>query len=250
MRINEAFLAGITRQYNVVGNFLRLQSADGLAAGSVSIEFWAGARKLIIDMSAADPGDRIRTFPETFDRIEITSTVNQMLALQILRGDAGSDRITGEVSVIDGGRARTVGSVAYMGAASSAALAANYSHVQLWNPSATKRCVIEQVMAGASLVGSVQLVFHNAALTTLVGAIRSKLSGGADGPFQLRSQQNAAQIGTAAPFLGWHAQPAATPVLYPMKEPIVLTVNQGLIVRNSAVNADVQGHFECYEETI
>lgn len=248
MRVSEPFIAGASKQFNVVGNFFRIDAVTGATAGSLSVEFWHGGSKLLIDRIACDPGDWARA-QDGFDRIEVTSTINQTVTFEVCRGDVGSDRITGEVSVIDGGKGRTLSGVAFMGGGSSAQLAANFSHVQLWNPSATKRVIVEGFALSIGPANSFRVGSHSVALTTLVGVIGSKLAGAAASTAELRLQQNAAQqvSGSYIPALDLLALTAYS---FRFLEPVVLPQNQGLVLVPNAVNTAINGTFEFFEELI
>ena len=77
--------------------------------------------------------------------------------------------------------------------------AATLSHLQLFNPAASGvTIIIRAVIVAVSATGLVAIVTHNTALTTLVGAGVNLLAGGAAGLGELRSLDNAVQLGTIA----------------------------------------------------
>lgn len=101
-------------------------------------------------------------------------------------GDAGSRRTSGlvridgtsNVSVVDGGKARTSAGAVFGGRAAVAGVANLYCQAQWWNPVGSgKRIVIPSFVAQASTYGVVAGI-SNAPLPSTVGGVGSKKSGG------------------------------------------------------------------------
>jgi len=250
MLIREDFAAGIAKTYQVVGNFFRLKKATGAAGETVDVTFRRGGGTLNVDLTKSDPGD-YAFVPEGFDSITVVSTVNQELTMQIARGQVGSNAVLGTVSVIEGGKSRSLAGAAFSASNSSAALAGNYSHVQLWNPAGTgKRLIVTEVLLATAVAGSLSLRRHNVALATLSGAVpmNKRLDAAPVASVaQLRDEQNAAQLGT---FAGSVMAAGIASFLWKFSEPYSVEPGFGLQAVGSAVNEIVRANFQWFEETI
>lgn len=161
------------------------------------------------------------------------------------------DRISGEVSVIDGGKARTLSSIAFTAYSGINAVAGQYSHCQVWNPTITKNLIVEQLIVTSTVAQSVILRAHNAALATGYTQLNpsSKKIGGADGTMENRITTNAAQLPTGK-LLGSFNLPVAGNFAYKLTEPIIIPPSQGLVAFSGVVNTDLTITVECFEEPI
>lgn len=85
-------------------------------------------------------------------------------------------RVQGDVSIIDGGKARTLADEAFIFNAYAAGVAAEYSHLQLWNPvDSGERFIVKSFNAYSSSAGYLRLHRHDAALAQDVsGGVVSK----------------------------------------------------------------------------
>lgn len=163
-------------------------------------------------------------------------------------GDFIDQRISGTVDVIDGGKARTLGNVAFAGFTYQGAVAAQCGRVQLWNPAGSgKNVVVEQVL---TLAGGVATACHiklnTAALTTLDQVGQSKKSGGTASVMELRRDSTATP--SAAPMLLAAGMPASQLTPYKPVEPVVLIPGYGLLIYGTVVNTDIGASFEWYED--
>ncbi|WP_343549438.1 hypothetical protein [Ralstonia sp.] len=168
--------------------------------------------------------------------------------LLIGSGNFFDQRISGSVYVIDGGKARTLSGTASMGYLYQAPTAAQYAHVQLWNPAASgKNCFIEQfsffstgtVAAGISVRSSI------AALATLGGNPACKSLGKPASSMELRSITNAVIQGASV--VGSLDKAIK---LFKVTEPIHLAPGNGLTLINVTSGEDLGATFELFEETI
>ncbi len=246
MLIDESFVAGVPKVFNVHGNFLRIKSTSGFSSNSVTVEFFKGQSPLPVDLDSSDAGDRAFV-PGGFDCLRVTSAVTQGLKLQVARGEVGSDRITGEVSVINGALSRARAGVSFFYGVSVAAVAAQYSHLQLWNPTVDRLAVVTGATFYSGVASGVRLSRHAVALTTLVSAGESKYIGGPVSAMQIRSQANAAIFGT---LIFQVVSDGAQTLPLPFREPIVVPPGGGILIVPSVVNAPVNGGFEYFEESI
>lgn len=169
--------------------------------------------------------------------------------LLIGSGDFFDQRIAGTVDVIDGGKARTLGNQAFMGTSYQGAVAAQYPHVQLWNPAGSgKQLIVGAFAAASATAGGWQLRSAVAALTTLGAAPGSKNVGGAGGVGQVRMVTNAAAQGLTIMMQGYLQ--ASTLYEKKLNEPIVLAPGAGINVLANALNVDITANFEFFEESI
>ncbi|WP_423197144.1 hypothetical protein DFLDMN_000720 [Cupriavidus sp. H19C3] len=168
--------------------------------------------------------------------------------LLIGSGDFFDQRIAGTVDVIDGGKARTMGGLAFSGYAYQTAGGALYPHVELWNPAGnTKNLFVEQVsvITGGTLSSGVGVRGHNGPLSTIFGNPASKKIGATNSSAELRVQSSATLIGAT----NLMAFDKALRVLK-FSEPIQIAPGCGLIVLNGLANVgeDIGVNFEFYEE--
>lgn len=164
-------------------------------------------------------------------------------------GRIDDNTLQGVVQVVDGGKSRTLNNSAFGACATSAAVASQYSRVQLWNPANSGvRLVLEAITlnGGASTEG-VALVFNTAALATQASAgVSKRAAGAASAASTLRTDS------TAAVFSGTQilAQVVAanTVVPYKFSEPIVIDPGHGLLAWGGTANDSLGVSFEWYEE--
>lgn len=163
-------------------------------------------------------------------------------------GEITDNRITGSVEVIDGGKARTLTNTAFMGGAGIAAVAAQYAAIQLWNPAGSgKNVIVEKFEFGSNLTAYAYFHWRNAALSTLVGGVTSKQTGGATSTAQLYKETNAALVNTN----NWVTitTTGTASVQRVLSEPIVVKPGYGLTSICGIVNQDNSSVFEFYEES-
>lgn len=159
-------------------------------------------------------------------------------------------RISGEVSVIDGEKARTLAGQMMMASISQGAVAGQLPHCQLWNSSATKNLIVMQLSLMSTSLIQFQLGFYNAALTADNSATQllNKKQGLAVGVGQARSMTSAAALfavtGQSVYALASQSQP------WPIKGAIVVPASQGLTCFGNLANASMVMNCEWYEEAI
>ena len=135
-KLTQTLAAGAQWRVGVAGDFFRL----AVAPYSVSVSLLVGNR-IIGTMAGMLAGDYVKDIH--FDGILITNgTTAPDVTMQIAGGGAGSDRVLGEVSVINGELARVKAGMCFTGANYSAPVAGQYSLCQLYNPAASGKNVI------------------------------------------------------------------------------------------------------------
>ncbi len=161
------------------------------------------------------------------------------------------DRITGEVSIIDGGKSRTFSNSAYVSNAFSVALAAQLPHCQLWNPVASlKNIVIQNFDVSTNVTGPFQFNINNIALTTTQANGTNKLSGSAASIGESRVQMPATELLTS--FMGSGQLTAnSAPYRYDFREPVILKPGYGFVVTmNNTVSVNLTTVIQYYEDLL
>lgn len=170
---------------------------------------------------------------------------------QLLVGDGFFDdnRISGSVEVIDGGKSRTLAGAAFMGGVQGGSVAAQYTHVQVWNPAASgKNVIVESVTYSSGGNGGIYIRTNAAALANLTGNGPAKLANGAASAAELRyASLGAFQGGGNMLVLNLAAGQFST---FNFKEPVVLKPGNGILVIQTIGGNDVNAAFEWYEESV
>lgn len=186
-----------------------------------------------------------------YSRITLTSPTAQTVRIGYGSGEVGNRRTAGIVSVVDGGRARTLAGVAYTGSCYCGAVVGQFSHSQIWNPTTTKNIIISQVILTSASSQNLVLRAHAAAFATVASQANpaSKKIGGADSGMQFFTTNN---VGTAATgkFFGNLGVTPFNTTTYRFSEPLIITPLQSLVVCSQTANTDVSATFEMYEEQI
>lgn len=226
------------------GEFFLLDSAPQ----SCTFEFFgANNVKRNERLESALPGDWARPVGG-FAWVKITNgPVAQTVRFYVAVGQVGRFRVQGEVSVIEGGKARTLAGVAYAHNVGVGAVAAQFSHGQLFMPAGTgRRFVVESIFAGVGANAQITVRWHNAPLANLGGIVQNKLNGGPASVGESRRENNAVALG-ASDIGGFYCL-ANSMVFIPIKLPIIIKPGQGILAFANVVNVPLQFHCECYEE--
>lgn len=231
----------------VAGDFFRVAGCDW----PVTVALYLGGRE-VGRMSGVQAGDYVRDVP--FDQVHIINGATaQAVSVQIAGGGVGSDRVLGEVSVIEGGRARTLAGQAFGATFGATPAAGNYQFFQLWNPAGTgKRVVVQEitVLSDQTAVSqAVRLAFHAAA----VGAVRAvnprKLRAGPAPSCEVRELAQATPIlaGGAMGFT-WVSKGQVQPIV--LKDPLIILPGEGLLFETTVAAVHVQVGAQWFEEQI
>lgn len=136
---------------------------------------------------------------------------------------------------------------AFMKANSTGPVAAQNSHIELFNPAASPvngLLLRLTVINNTGAAGSFNLKSHNAALATGPQDGANKLIGGAAPNLTTYVENSAAPIGTV---MGSFRLRADESLLWTFAEPIVLTPGNGIILAAAAVNSAAVCQFEWVE---
>jgi hypothetical protein len=159
--------------------------------------------------------------------------------------DFRDDRISGSVEVIDGGRDRTLANRAFWGQAGVGVVAAQYPHVQLFNPAASGVNVyIPSIVVSSGTAGFVGIGVQFAALDFVNFGTSKKVGGSAAKSEVQRRNINIKTWG--AQFTSRQVQ-ANVSVEKKLAEPILLTPGWGAVVWHETVATDLSAEFEFIE---
>jgi len=240
--IKATFGANETKQFLINGAYFELlQAAYPI---DVVLTDKQGAQRSNINQAEASYFNA----PGAFEVVQITSANAQDVRFFVGDGSAGTRRVAGEVSVIDGGKAQTLANRACIIDAGQLAVSGQYTHVQLWNPVGSgKRVIVKSITSRTLVNGTLALAFYGTALATLLTTKTSKLSGGAAPVAEPRVTTNATTL-----FANKFAMSmvANNPFDHEFAEPIIVTPGYGLSAYHTTVNADLGVMFDCIEETI
>jgi hypothetical protein len=164
-------------------------------------------------------------------------------------GQLDDSTITGDVNVVDGGLSRTLANQAYIGYAFCAAVAAQYSHTQLWNPAGSgKNLFLETFNLSSPTAGTLIAGRFAAQYGSASTAVVNKYFGGAAGVGIQRYTNNA--VPQITEYAASYSVAANVAVPVELREPILIPPGQGFIASHNMVNAAMTCVHEWYEQAI
>lgn len=189
-----------------------------------------------------------------FQRLTFRDTTGAANLVRVLVADANfvDDRITGEVSVIDGSRAITMSGRAFMAAVfnTSAAAAGTYPHAQVFNPAGSTKNLIFKSIEGTlnGTTGPLDFMLTQTQIAAATGGanVVSKKAGGPVTVAVPAMENRAALLAATNSYVGFPL--ANVPVLFKPNEPIIVTPGWGLVVRCSTPATWLGANFDFYEE--
>jgi hypothetical protein len=239
------------RELQVQGSYVYfLDGSAGGADATIALRKGAGSDSILLK-----PGQAIK-LPDAggFDtRWIISNYRNQgtiIGTLLIGDGEFFDNRISGTVEVIDGGKARTLGNIAFSAPSYCGAVAAQYAYAQLWNPVGSgKNIVISQLNASSASAGAIHFVKETVMRPNLNAAqpINKKIGAAQASVVQMR-RENTTVLNSDD--LAWQYVSANASFLYRLTEPIVVPPGTGVAIFNGAVGSDSGATYEYYEESI
>lgn len=243
--------ANTARKLDAAGSLFRYVSGDAGGADTRILVRPIGGQGGAVLLS---PGQAVK-FPYSVSEWRIENYANAGTitgTVAVGDGDLQDNRITGEVSVVEGGRARVVAGLAFMGATGAAAVAAQYSHAQLWNASSTYRLVVNKLVVSTSPAAPagafINVARNAAALFAGPAAPSSKLvNGTASVNAELRGGTNAALLGTTMVSFWFDGQVLQQ---IPLVEPIIIPPGAGLVLAMGVVNQQLNVQFDHWEDRI
>lgn len=240
-----ALAAGGESLVNVRGSYFRYNSGSAGGADTRIIVRADGGLYAILK-----PGQAVR-LPDGLRvgnwRIEnYLKAANIAGTVSIGEGWIDDNTITGDVNVIDGGLSRALSGLAFIGTDVCSAAAAQYPHVQLWNPAESgKNVYVPAFSVSVAVAQVVNVGSLTTGITTTAADFGPKLFGAAAGVASVRSQS----IGTIVITKKINGMFIAANGSYDfqLREPIVLGPGVGLVLVGGTVNTTITGNFEWFE---
>lgn len=161
---------------------------------------------------------------------------------------AVSAGVFGEVSVVDGAKARTVAGQAFMVWGSIAAAPVNYAHVQARNNDPARNLFVERIVVSSGVSTAFMVGLTATLLAGDLRAAENKRGGAlADSNVRARAENLAAQITDQR--LIYSRIVVNQPFIYQFTEPVMVPTGYSIFVVNDVVNADLIAAFEYFRET-
>ena len=236
MQYDFSLAAGAAQSFDVVGTFVKYQSGTGLIRVRMSMGEY-------VDLL---PGQGV--FSVNYTRFTVTdrSGVSNVGALLAGDFDFRDSRITGVVSILDGGQDRTRSGVTFLGGVNCAGVAGQYSSMQLWNPVGSgKIAVVQSLYASSAFAGSASLKRYATILPSQNTPAQSKMAGLPNSVMLMRYGTLAGFVGDGT--YGAKYMAANGQAEFKFAEPIILVPGQGLMVQ-SALAQDMVTYFEYFEQ--
>ena len=241
-----AFPAG-GRQIDAKATFIRYES--GNAGGlDTTIKVRADGN----DLGTYVPGDSVElpVFATRWEIVPVTPACTGVVRLGL--GRVTSSKLTGVVEIVESGKERTKAGLAFFDNGFIAnAPATNFGTVQLFNPAASgRRVIVQKLTTSCDQTTTVNFAFTATQAATLRRKVVSKLSGGAAGQSEIRTENGAASLAVSAQLQ--RAVQANVVNLVDLREPLVLVPGQGLAVWATPVAAvyGLFADFELFEEPL
>lgn len=240
-KLSQALAASESWRLNIAGDFFRLSEA----AYPVSVSLLKGLR-IVGTMRNMLAGDYVRDI--AFDGVIIENgAMGQNVSAQIAGGGAGSDRVMGEVSVINGEVANVKAGRCFVKSSGVGAVAGQYPHVQIYNPAGSgKNVILSKVTVFSAASIRFSLMRYNTPLATLSGAGYAKKASMPDAAAVVRMENNVARLGV--PVANFAIGAPETAVEVPFAEPFIIEQGGGLVISDWAVNHEIYATFQWSEE--
>lgn len=234
---------GASGNIAALGSYAKVSSAP---AGAIQMRFDGGEAYSLME----GQGIRLPDGCSHFRDVTIKNTAAIAQTILVFIGDSRFEdtRITGIVSVVDGGKARSIANTAFLGYVGVTASAGNMSTSQIFNPSTTKRLVVKRITVTSTLAGQLSLAQLATNLT-------------ASGPFDVFSKLIAAPAamtaklwrdGTAAAVPGNSFASlsilANTAFVFQFEEPLIIGPSQGVCTTMQTLAATLLTIYEGFEE--
>lgn len=224
----------------VEGSYYRILSSSG--ALEVKRDGGSGVGPIY-----AGQGERDQEF-KRITLVDKTGAINSGYII-ISDGTFVDDRITGEVSVVDGNKARTLSDSVFMGRVAAAGVAAQTTHCQLWNPAGSgKNIVVQQFSGSTGALDSILFCFTTTQLLNTYGTGKSKKNGVTASTGILKYENLAAPLPTD--FLQLSTAANVTTQPYKFTEPLIITPGNGVVAKNGSVNVSLSLSIEWSEDVI
>lgn len=242
MQYDFTLTANSAQVIDVAGKFFKYKSG----IGAIRVILDKGSR---VDLM---PGQGVWGVDFTRLTVQDLSGVGNDGVLLAGSFDFRDDTISGNVSVVDGGKNRTKANQAFfMAAQLGTAPAGQFSYQELWNPAASgKNLIIEQYFLDSSAASRIYSGVSSARQGNGVLGVASKLAGGALSaslPFSAIPTIAVPAGGTVLATINVAANITQT---ISLREPIVVPPGWGFFISNTVATNDLGVAVEFFEEPI
>lgn len=238
--------ANESREVAISGEYFEIRNA---AYGIALIELMDRAGGMISRIKNPEQSDFVR--PGRYETIRVSNgPTAQEVRLFIGSGDAGSRRTSGNVSVIDNGKAMTIANTAFIMPVGVYGIAGQFSAVELFNPvDSGINLIIENIEFSSNAAGYIGTGWTNQQLTELAEAGTSKKSGGA---VSLAKKMKGNSVNTFTAEGAFTSYPVVADVVSfkNYKTPVVIQPGYGFLINTGSVGVHITAGFEYYEEKI
>lgn len=238
----------VNQLYNISGDFLYV---DASSTGSVTLEL----NNQYNDASApfyASPGFGLNAL---FKQVKLSwvAQAGKKVRIMYSTGDkvvpTNSTTVNGYVNTVDGGLSRTLSGVSFLGVGGTGAVAAQYSHAQIWNPAGSgKTLFVESLSLSTSIAQAISLRRSTAALANASNLAMNKLVGSAIGVGVIRYENNTVPQFAGVSVGGSYTLAAGVVGAFPFREPVVIAPGAGIVLIAGSVNTDLTANFEWFEQ--
>lgn len=190
-----------------------------------------------------------------FASIKLTASAQLNKTVRIVVGNGARIKSGGNVqatssviSTVNGGRYRTLNNQSFLATGSCGAIAGEYAHIQLINPTGSGKTVeITSLGIGTKVTATMLVALGTYAAADLVRQGKSKYSAAVDSVSQIRSENDPTTLVGSNYIHSFTLSGVATKeIVY--QEPIILTAGKSLSVVTLTANAEVVLNAEFNEE--
>lgn len=238
--ITATFAAGETKIFEMSGGYFELIDAPYPVTVELSDRYGGLAGK----MTNAEASFFIAS---DYSRITLTSATAQTIRFGYGSGTVGNRKTAGVVQVIDGELARSKAGLAFIAPIVTAAVAAQFQGMELWNPAGSgRRLVVSDYSHSSPSAAGVTL---NRITTTIGAALlaQNKSNIGSAGVARIGSASQAAVLGQT---LEIYITLASSPFMRTFKQPLIIEPNSGISLSNGTPNVSFYGSIQFTEEVI
>lgn len=218
-KLTQTLAAGQVWRLTIAADFFRIAAASW----PVKVRILKAGR-ILGEMDGWQSGDFVRDVQ--FDAVEIEAgSIAQTVTVQIAGGGVGSDRVLGEVSVIDGARSWTISNRAYSWAGGVTSTPGKFGISQIENPIGSGRTI--EIKAFSISVGGAASAYISEKTNpdqplAGTGAVTSSKLVGAGGGSVAKIRGGSAASLAVAKYIDYVKFNAANTIQKALQEPIIL----------------------------
>lgn len=239
-KLTQFLSAGQVWRLTIAADFFRIAAA----AWPVKVRILKAGR-ILGEMDGWQAGDFVRDVQ--FDAVEIEAgAIAQTVTVQIAGGGVGSDRVLGEVSVIDGAIQTTRSNQSFIKSRQVTTTPGNFGAIGIWNPAGSgKEVELSRISTSATSAAGFSVGWYPTQLPTNIEKARSKLSGGMNSSAEISNEIKASAFITDELFAVERS--AGIEMTYQFKEPMMIKPGAGLVVWCASAGVAMRTFFEFVE---